>query len=358
MHGSSHILIDLAIIAILWLGVWRFKTPPGARVGNLMAAFALLCAAVVVLIRNPVLNPAVVACVFLIGGAVGWIVAMRVNMLQIPAMVAFQHGAGGVAVVLVSCVELTRDMASLPAIGIFSGLLGIVLGGATFSGSMVASGKLANRLKQTPTIYPGHSAMLLLNVLAVIALGIMAAMAGGSALTYLLTGLIVASVCLGVLFSIRIGGADMPVLISFLNATAGLAAAFCGIIIENRLLIACGATVAASGSILTHVMCKAMNRDLTKLLGGSSLKHKPAQTTPHAEEVQGTAEPQTDKTDEGQPARDPMERAVEAAREAEKVIIIPVYGMALAHAQFETVKLADKLAKMDKSVKFAIHPIA
>lgn len=353
---DANLLIDLLIIAVLWLGVWRFKTPPGARMGNLLAALALLCAAVVVLIRHPVLTPALVAGAFVVGGAVGWIVAMRVNMLQIPAMVAFQHGAGGVAVVLVSCVELTRDAAGLPPIGVFSGLLGVIIGSATFSGSMIASGKLANRLKQTPTLLPGHSALLLANLLVVIALAVPAAIVAGPVKVYLLIALAAASVSLGVVFSIRIGGADMPVLISFLNATAGLAAAFCGIIIENRLLIACGATVAASGSILTHVMCKAMNRDLWKLLGGSSVK-------PAAKRLKTAAAPLPQSAETHQPAdagdqRDPMDRAIEAARAAAKVIIVPGYGMALAHAQFETVKLAETLKKMGKDVKFAIHPIA
>lgn len=147
------------------------------------------------------------------------------------------------------------------------------------------------------------------------------------------------------------------VLISFLNATAGLAAACCGIIIQNRLLIACGATVAASGSILTHVMCQAMNRNLLKVLAASDLK--PA--TAAACVSDGAAAPRPSSVAaEPPPSPDeaPLSRAVDALRSAASVIIIPGYGMALAHAQFEVVKVAGRLKELGKEVKFAIHPIA
>jgi NAD(P) transhydrogenase subunit beta len=161
-----------------------------------------------------------------------------------------------------------------------------------------------------------------------------------------------------VVFSIRIGGADMPVLISFLNATAGVAAAFCGIIIQNRLLIACGATVAASGSILTHVMCKAMNRNLWKVFVGIRPKIDAAAT-----EVAKTC---TDVVKASPPSvavqepdkRDLVALAIEVAKHANRVIIIPGYGMALAQAQLELVQLAKKLEEMKKEVKYAIHPVA
>ena len=149
----------------------------------------------------------------------------------------------------------------------------------------------------------------------------------------------------------------MPVLISFLNATAGLAASFCGIIIQNRLLVACGATVAASGSILTHVMCQAMNRNILGVLVGADLKRAPSapqtgETTP----VSPLPSAAADLRDSQQLS--PLSRAVEAVTNAKRIIIIPGYGMALAHAQFEVVKLAARLTEMGKDVRFAIHPIA
>ena len=237
------------------------------------------------------------------------------------------------------------------------GVLGVVIGAATFSGSMVASAKLAGVVRQTPTIWPQHNRILAVNVVAIIALGVFAATAAGAPLLYASLALILLSILLGVVFAVRIGGADMPVLISFLNATAGLAASFCGIIIQNRLLVACGATVAASGSILTHVMCQAMNRNLLRVFVPTDLKPSTVAggigqnaTTPAPSSVAAAPAESSGQT--------PLSRAVEAARSAQKVIIIPGYGMALAHAQFEVVKVANRLSQLGKEVKFAIHPIA
>ena len=150
------------------------------------------------------------------------------------------------------------------------------------------------------------------------------------------------------MFSIRIGGADMPVLISFLNATAGLAASFCGIILHNSLLIAFGATVAASGSVLTYVMCKAMNRNLLNIFIASNIKGKIISKDEKTNNISSMPISEVDVE----------KKAVEILKEANNVIIIPGYGMALAHAQFEVKQLADILNNMGHDVKFAIHPVA
>ena len=142
-----YLLMDLGIILILIFGIWRFRTPEAARSGNLAAAFALLCGLGVVLYREPVLKPTIVCSALALGGLAGWVVAIRVKMIQIPAMVAFQNGAGGLAAFLVAAVQLTRDTSHPMIIG---QLAGVVVGTATFSGSMIASARLANLLKQTP----------------------------------------------------------------------------------------------------------------------------------------------------------------------------------------------------------------
>lgn len=347
--------IDLAIILILIVGIAQFRTPRGARTGNLTAVLALLCAVVAVLYRHGVLEVPLVVVLALLGSLVGGWVATRVNMIQIPAMVAFQHGAGGVAAFLVSFVELTRVSAEpLARTAEIAALLGLVIGAATFSGSLIASGKLANRLRQTPTLLPRHNGLLVANLSLLVMLGIWAGLTGSAAVVLGTSlSLIVAAVVLGVLFSIRIGGADMPVLISFLNATAGLAAAFCGIAIGNRLLIACGATVAASGSILTHVMCRAMNRGLIGVFAGLRPHVAAVPRAPVAAAAPAAAS--------GIPAAqfaDPSAQAAELLRTAQRVIIIPGYGMALAEASEEVVQLGEVLTALNKEVLFAIHPVA
>jgi NAD(P) transhydrogenase subunit beta len=201
-------------------------------------------------------------------------------------------------------------------------------------------------------------------IVAIALLGVFAATeTNKEVIGYYLILSIFVSMALGILFSIRIGGADMPVLISFLNATAGVAAAFCGVVIENRLLIACGATVAASGSVLTFIMCQAMNRNLFKVLSGIHLEDrkdtrqglkKPDQ--PAAAESAGIAaklEMHREKS-----RKDPFEQAIEAATNAQSIVIVPGYGMALSEAEFEVVQLGEKLDELGKDIRFAVHPVA
>ncbi|NLF70453.1 MAG: NAD(P)(+) transhydrogenase (Re/Si-specific) subunit beta [Candidatus Anammoximicrobium sp.] len=356
MDNAWHGIIDLAIILLLFFGIWRFRAPQTARSGNLAAALALVCAVGVVLAGNPIREPAAVVLVLLAGGCVGWLVALRVNMIQIPAMVAFQNGAGGGASFLIALVELTRQGSELAWVGQFSGVLGIVIGAATFSGSMVASAKLASVLRQTPVILPRHG-WILASVLAGIGiLATLAVLADGPVVLCLALALVLLSLALGLVFALWIGGADMPVLISFLNATTGLAASFCGVVVQSRLLIACGATVGASGFLLTHAMCRAMNRNLFKLLAAADWQPaaQGSQTSqaPAAAESSAAAGP----PDSSQPS--PLERAVAAIGSAQRVILIPGYGMALAHAQFEVVQIAERMKALGKDVRFAIHPIA
>ncbi|MBN1219931.1 MAG: NAD(P)(+) transhydrogenase (Re/Si-specific) subunit beta, partial [Anaerolineae bacterium] len=356
MDTWFELLIDLVIILIFMGGFRQFRFPKGARRGNMTAAFALALAMAVVILRHKILEPELVIIALLLGSVLGWTIAMRVNMIQIPAMVAFQHGAGGIAAFLVSFVELARIANPGLTVDKVSGLLGLVIGAATFSGSLIAGGKLANVIKQPPILLPKHSWLVIGLIILITLSGFVTGNAQGQALIYYLLLLIALSVLLGLVFSIRIGGADMPVLISFLNATAGLAAAFCGVIIQNRLLIACGATVAASGSILTYVMCRAMNRNLLKVFLGFQAKAAFDWTQSI---VMDKEEPEKTISPRDQEAQtDPLAEAIAVSKNAETIIMIPGYGMALAQAQFKVVELVNLLEQSGKQVKFAIHPVA
>jgi NAD(P) transhydrogenase subunit beta len=222
---------------------------------------------------------------------------------------------------------------------------------------MIASAKLANKVNQRPMVLPQHSALLLAVVLLTLILAVFATLRDPRPEVWLLLVLLVLAVLLGFLFSIRIGGADMPVLISFLNATAGVAAAFCGVIIQERLLIACGATVAASGSILTHVMCKAMNRSLFNVLAGvkGTLADRPSACTAKTMEAPAAV---VEAVPAARAAQSPLEAALHKLGNARKVVVIPGYGMALAQAQFKVVELTRHLERRGVEVKFAIHPVA
>jgi H+-translocating NAD(P) transhydrogenase subunit beta len=262
---ASGLGIDGVVVALCIVGIWLFRTPRGARYGNLAAALAMACAFALVLYRHAIVDPVFVAVALLAGAAAGYGVARAVSMLQIPTLVALQNGMGGLASLLVAFIELARGAQVLALMNTISGVVGVALGALTFSGSMIAAAKLSNTLRQTPHRLPAHSLLVLIALCGMLLLGLGALAAPAALRLYVLIAVIAFAALFGLLFSIRIGGADMPVLISFLNATTGLAAAFCGIVIENQLLIAFGAIVAASGSILTHAMCKAMNRPLLRV---------------------------------------------------------------------------------------------
>ncbi|MDM8541286.1 NAD(P)(+) transhydrogenase (Re/Si-specific) subunit beta [Desulfococcaceae bacterium HSG9] len=354
-YSAMNLFLDFSVIGILILGIWLFRWPHRAKFGNLTAAFALTCAAALILYRSGTQYPYIVLLSLAVGSAAGYWVAKRITMIQIPAMVAFQHGAGGVAAFSLSLAELMRGTLHLGMINEISGLFGLAIGSLTFSGSMIAGGKLSGKLGQTPRILPKHTWLVMLNLACIIVLIIAALYAPAGSRIFLHIVIIFLSILFGILFSIRIGGADMPVLISFLNATAGLAAAFCGMIIENKLLISCGATVAASGSILTHVMCKAMNRSLFRVF-------VPVEKSPPKPAVDNeqnrVADPVEKETQHLPVEKNNFEKAVEIARKANKVIIVPGYGMAVAQAQFEVIDFSNEMLSMGKEVKFAIHPVA
>jgi len=171
MSTYLHLVIDTAVIILLIVGIRCFRTPGAARLGNLTAALALFCGLVLVLFRNRIIDLEVVITALLIGAVIGWIVAMRVGMIKMPALVAFQNGAGGLAAFLVAYIELTRGTATLSAIHKTAGILGLIVGAATFSGSMIASAKLENKIRTIPTFLPGHNLILLLNGLAIAVIG-------------------------------------------------------------------------------------------------------------------------------------------------------------------------------------------
>jgi NAD(P) transhydrogenase subunit beta len=342
--------IVAAVVILLFLGgIALFRTPATARLGGWLNILAYAGAVAFVVLRQPQSSPEFVLIAVLLGGTLGATLAVRVSMLGVPQMVAFQHGCGGTAAFLIAFSEFMREGANLTTIAQVGSVLGMLVGAVTFSGSLIAAGKLARKIEQRPVLLPGHlsillgllSLMILLSIFAVLQIGLPIAVR-------LAVGLIVISVAMGILFTIRIGGADMPVIISFFNATAGFAAAFCGIALNNYLLIGCGACVAASGSLLTISMCRAMNRSVLSVLSG---------TVPSVTETAKLAEeglsPESGSTEASR-----FDSAVATLRRAKDVIIVPGYGMALSQAQELVHSLENWLEQQGARVRYAIHPVA
>lgn len=345
--------IGLAI-ALLW-GIRLMGKTETARRGNQLAAASLLAAIVLALGRSGALNMPVILVSLAAGSAIGLMLALRVTMLQIPQMVALLNGLGGAASMLTAFLAVAggKDAASLA--GPAAGSLAVAVGGATLGGSLVAAGKLHRILPQQPVFTRANR--IIAPVLLVL-LGLLIATVSfstGSGTLPVLMAVALCAMAFGVFFALPVGGADMPITISLLNAMSGIAASVCGLVVDDVLLVAAGAIVGATGLILTQVMCAAMNRSLFQVLAGAS-------ATPAAEPAAGVS------TDESPPpavvpepgtgsdstAFDPVQCLLEARR----VIIVPGYGMALGEAETFVRDLYEFLDRRGVDVKFAIHPVA
>jgi NAD(P) transhydrogenase subunit beta len=282
-----------------------------------------------------------------VGGVIGVIAARTVAMTGMPEMVAIFNGFGGIASLLVGWAEFHPGRGHPPAT-LVAITLAVLIGGITFTGSLVAYGKLAERITSKPILFGGQQIVNAAIVLAVVVLGAICCFAdGGGSLGSTRYGIFIAivvvSFVLGVMAVIPIGGADMPVVIALLNSYSGLAACAAGFVILNNVLIVSGALVGASGLILTNIMCKAMNRSLANVLfsGFGS-----ASTSGGGGDVQGEAKPIV---------ADDAYYIIEAAQ---SVIFVPGYGMAVAQAQHAVHELAQQMEQNGCDVKFAIHPVA
>jgi len=310
----------------------------------------MLAAIVMVLWKNEILSVPLLWVAMAIGGIIGYIMSVRATMIQMPQMVALLNGLGGGASALVALAEVIDSYSVLPAFNKIAGQLGLIVGGLTFSGSLIAAAKLDRRMTQRPIVLKNHNLLLngcivVMLILSALTLGIESAALPISILVVLL------SLTYGVLFAIRVGGADMPITISLLNSFSGLAGSIVGFTISEPLLVAVGAIVGASGLILTQIMCKAMNRSLASVLSGAVASPPKAakEKAPAAEKPQAA---------DSEPAKPEKKTPGEILAEAKKVIIVPGYGMALAQAQSQVKQLMDILEDRGAEVKFAIHPVA
>ncbi|MDX6197444.1 MAG: H+-translocating transhydrogenase subunit beta [Actinomycetota bacterium] len=346
---STVALIYLAAATSFVVGLHLMNSPASARRGNAVSATGMAVAILttgVVLIRDDVISAGSVVVLVLglaVGAAAGLIGARRVKMTEMPQLVSLFNAVGGGAAALVALVEVV-DGAGLRHAAVSLALptvLDVVIGAITFSGSLVAAGKLAGRLPGAPvTSAAGRAVSIVLALVALVgSLVILTGHGGGAVL--LAVG--VAALGLGVLLTLPIGGADMPVVISLLNAFTGTAVAMAGFVLENTLLVVAGALVGAAGAILTLLMAEAMNRSLASImLGGFGTGDEAVATGAAGASVRETT------TDDA---------ALQLAY-ASKVVMVPGYGLAAAQAQHEMVDLATALEAHGVEVSYGIHPVA
>jgi NAD(P) transhydrogenase subunit beta len=340
-------VLYLIPIATFILALRFLSNPAHARRGNQIGAAGMLVAIVVTWIRAGGGSWWALVIAMLIGGGLGAVGARKVRMTAMPQMVALFNGVGGGAAALIALAELHRFLPppgrphydTLVAIA-FSGLIGAV----SFAGSMVAFAKLQELIGGRPITYPGQNVgnVVLLVVLVVLA----AVLSAGVQDQWLLWLVVGGGALFGVLFVLPIGGADMPVVISLLNAFTGLAVAIGGFELQNNVLIVAGMLVGASGTLLTLLMGKAMNRSIGNLLFGAFGKITPEAAAAVASSDGGTVRSAS------------AEDVAVMLAYARKVVFVPGYGLAVAQAQHDVRQLADLLEDKGVEVSYAIHPVA
>ena len=315
--------------------------------GNSLSAIALGLGIVVTLIKYDILPVWILYPSLAVGTLVGIVLAYKVKMIQMPQMVAFLNGVGGAASAIIGFFAYLGIGAEDDIFSKVTALLAIAVGMITFIGSMVAAGKLHKILPQKPIILPLHAVLttgFLLLAIAVVVFGSIPRFSHDNVALVLGLALVISSL-FGLVFTIRVGGADMPITISLLNSFSGVAGAISGLAINDILLVAIGGIVGASGLLLTQIMCKAMNRHLLDILLGKTTSGK---RTVADKEIDEKERP-IDKVE-----KDP----IEVLKQAKSVIIVPGYGMAIAQAQHLVKKMADKLAANGATIKYAVHPVA
>lgn len=306
MSGTLYYLVSALLSLLVLLGIYWMSRVSTAVKGNRLSALAMLAAIVIVLVKENILTEASVLLGLALGTALGIVMARRVKMITMPQMVGLLNGLGGLASALAALLTLQSNPA-LPSFERFTAMLALAVGALTFTGSLVAAGKLHRLLPQKPIALP-------------------------------------------------VGGADMPITISLLNSTSGVAAAIAGMAIGDVLLVSVGGIVGASGLLLTQIMCRSMNRKLSDILFARSLgDRRPA---PAAAEKAEENEPAPEDKIEEQPQAADKSQLPDWLKEARDIIIIPGYGMAVSQAQELVKALHDALETGGRQVRFAIHPVA
>ena len=346
---QSEIFANLAYIIASMLFIFGLKqlgSPETAQRGNLISSSGMLLAVLVTLISNQIISYEWLVIGLVLGILVGASAASFVKMTSMPELVALFNGFGGIASLLVGSAEYL-GAGSLGLISLTAIFLTLIIGGITFSGSLVAYGKLSEILPGKQIIFKGQRIVLVAIFIAALLFGaqlifnFQIAEGWNPLFSFLL--LISFSLVIGLLITLPIGGADMPVIIALLNSYSGLAASAAGFVINNNVLIVAGALVGASGLILTNIMCKAMNRSLANVVFGSIASSSSGAVNP--EEV-GEIKPIN------------VSDAYLILEAANSVLVVPGYGMAVSQAQHAVRELGELLEENGCEVNYAIHPVA
>ena len=338
LYDALAVLMALGVL----LGIHLMNSPKTAIKGNIFCAVCISLTMIITMVKDGSLDSTLIWGTLIAGTVIGMYIAIKVKMIQMPQLVAILNGIGGAASVLVGWLLLvdtgTPDMFSRVNAG-----LAIIVGSTSFAGSLIAAAKLHQLMTQKPVHLKNHTLLCALLIISLFASLLMLAVSPEAKPVIWTVALVLLAHTFGALFTLRVGGADMPITISLLISFSGVASGITGLAIADPMLVALGGIVGSSGLLLTKIMCRALNRNLTDILLGKTSVATSSPASAAAKEKK--AAPQ---------AADPA--ALLAA--AKKVIIVPGYGMALAQAQHKVKQLADALEAKGAEVVYAIHPVA
>ncbi len=328
------------------IGLKKLSHPKTARNGNIIASVGMLIAIVATLVAFGNLDYKIIVIGMIIGAIIGSTFAIKVKMTGMPQMVAIFNGFGGGASALVAAAEFYSKAGTAESSTFLLSTisLSVLIGTLTFTGSFIAFGKLQGFISGQPIVFKGQKVLNALIALALIAFAVGVVMVPANMYWYFI-GLLVLAALIGITLVIPIGGADMPVVISLLNSYSGIAAAATGFVLLNNGLIISGALVGASGLILTNIMCKGMNRSLANVIFGAVGLEQEGASGDAAGKQMNIKSYST-------------EEAAMIFDAADKVIIVPGYGLAVAQAQHAAREVAEYLEGKGKTVLYAIHPVA
>ena len=337
---ESILYVTSSILFII--GIKRLSHPKTARSGNFIASLGMLIAIITTLVSSSTVNLELVAIGIIVGSVIGAFFAIRVEMTQMPQMVAIFNGFGGIASALIAAAEFLNPSEPLLSFSVLTISLSVFVGTLTFSGSFIAFGKLQGFISGKPIVFFGQQFLNAIIGISILGLSIYITLDPEQLNIFYL--IIATSAIIGIGLTIPIGGADMPVVISLLNSYSGIAAASTGFVLNNNALIISGALVGASGLILTNIMCKGMNRSLANVIFGAVGLEQTTGSDGATKQINIKSYS--------------TEEAAMIFDAAEKIIVVPGYGLAVAQAQHAVREVAEFLAKNGKTVLYAIHPVA
>ncbi|GIU30296.1 NAD(P)(+) transhydrogenase (Re/Si-specific) subunit beta [Shewanella sp. MBTL60-007] len=335
-------LAYLVAASLFILGIKGLTKPRTAVRGNQLSALGMFIAVVVTLLDQNILSYEWIIAGVLLGGTIGAVMATKIQVTSMPQMVAMLNGFGGGASLFIALANFIDPQSATHTVALVSITATVIIGAVTLSGSFIAFAKLQELISGNPIKVPGNK---LLNALLLItAIGLAIAIVMDPSNINLIYALVAVSLVLGLLLVVPIGGADMPVVIALLNSYSGIAAATTGFITGNTVLIVSGSLVGASGIILTQIMCKAMNRSLFNVLFGVM--------------AEGGETVDADEVYAGKVTSSSPEEVAMLLETAERVVIVPGYGLAMAQAQHAVRELASVMEARGTQVLYAIHPVA